>query len=506
MSADVQFSSGPENFLIEDNDTFFTNLGLNTSLVAHIVVSKDYFLESCSQSAPVSWTVSNINVFLSSAGVPKKSLLTTDEFVLTVVAISLTLIVYYFVMGKRHVQKRKMLAESLLIAQAKVHYLEEKLVMSQALDNLQSAGEGKREIRIFMDGAFDMMHYGHMNAFRLGKSLGTQLIVGVNSDDSITKCKGPPLMNDQERLTMVQGCKFVDEVIPGCPYVMSQEYLEYVIEKYKIDYVVHGDDPCIVNGKDVYATAKQAGKYQSIPRTEGVSTTDIVGRMLLMTTDHHCESENMTNEDDNNDVTRCSLLCDQSKFLTTSRMLRLFSAGMKSPADGMRVIYMDGGWDMFHCGHVSILKEAKERGDYLIVGIHSDTVVNRVRGFNLPLMNVHERVLSVLGCRFVDDVLIDAPYVVTPEMISSLNIAEVVHGTNSDNFGEGNRLEDRYKYAKEAGIYKDLPSQTNFGLGSILNRIQANQQIFQAKIAKKKKAEEEYYNDRYANRSPSKLS
>ena len=90
------------------------------------------------------------------------------------------------------------------------------------------------------------------------------------------------------------------------------------------------------------------------------------------------------------------------------------------------------------------------------MGIHSDTVVNRVRGFNLPLMNVHERVFSVLGCRFVDDVLIDDPYVVSPEMIASLKIAEVVHGTNSDQIGNGNRGEDRYKYAKEANIYRDL--------------------------------------------------
>lgn len=46
------------------------------------------------------------------------------------------------------------------------------------------AGTGRKndkEVRIFMDGAFDMMHYGHMNAFRLARSLGTHLIVGVNS-------------------------------------------------------------------------------------------------------------------------------------------------------------------------------------------------------------------------------------------------------------------------------------------------------------------------------------
>jgi ethanolamine-phosphate cytidylyltransferase len=65
-----------------------------------------------------------------------------------------------------------------------------------------------------------LLHYGHMNAFRLARSLGTHLIVGLNSDESISECKGPPLMKDDERLTMVSACKFVDEVIPGCPYVV----------------------------------------------------------------------------------------------------------------------------------------------------------------------------------------------------------------------------------------------------------------------------------------------
>ena len=73
-----------------------------------------------------------------------------------------------------------------------------------------------------------------------------------------------------------------------------------------------------------------------------------------------------------------------------------------------------------------------KRGDYLIVGIHGDSVVNKRRGGNLPLMNLHERVLSVLGCKYVNDVLIDAPSEVTPDMIASLRIKEVVHGTESD--------------------------------------------------------------------------
>ena len=262
-----------------------------------------------------------------------------------------------------------------------------------------------------MDGAFDVMHYGHMNAFRLGRSLGTYLIVGVNSDESITQCKGPPLMNDNERLTMVEGCKFVDEVVPNCPYIMTSEYLEYIFNTYQVDYVVHGDDPCIVDGKDVYASAKKRGRYRSIPRTEGVSTTDIVGRMLLMTKEHHMkrsrgnsvgsvvsvsgmkdgeerhrgeedDSDNEILDEDSDYGAYGTPLGNQSKFLTTTNLLRLFSAGVMPPEEGMRVIYVDGAWDMFHCGHVEFLKEASK---VCSVIFHNDTEMMLKKEKNLTL-------------------------------------------------------------------------------------------------------------------------
>ena len=49
-------------------------------------------------------------------------------------------------------------------------------------------------------------------------------------------------------------------------------------------------------------------------------------------------------------------------------------------------------------------------------------------------MNLHERVLSVLGCRFVDDVLIDAPWNISHDMMASLKISEVVYGSRCDGF------------------------------------------------------------------------
>ena len=80
-------------------------------------------------------------------------------------------------------------------------------------EEIADAKKQGKDVRIWMDGAFDMMHYGHMNAFRQGAALGTYLIVGVNSDASITINKGQPVCNDDERLQCVAGCKFVDEVV-----------------------------------------------------------------------------------------------------------------------------------------------------------------------------------------------------------------------------------------------------------------------------------------------------
>ncbi len=53
--------------------------------------------------------------------------------------------------------------------------------------------------RIWVDGCFDMMHFGHANLLRQARELGDSLVVGVHSDAEIMKHKGIPVMNEQER-------------------------------------------------------------------------------------------------------------------------------------------------------------------------------------------------------------------------------------------------------------------------------------------------------------------
>ena len=58
----------------------------------------------------------------------------------------------------------------------------------------------KKPVRVYMDGCFDMMHYGHCNALRQARALGDQLVVGVVSDAEIIANKGPPVTPLNERL------------------------------------------------------------------------------------------------------------------------------------------------------------------------------------------------------------------------------------------------------------------------------------------------------------------
>ena len=58
---------------------------------------------------------------------------------------------------------------------------------------------------------------------------------------------------------------------------------------------------------------------------------------------------------------------------------------------------------MFHAGHVAALKAARAFGDFLLVGVHTDEAVQARRGVHHPILSLHERSLSVLSCRYVDE-------------------------------------------------------------------------------------------------------
>ncbi|KAL6560123.1 Ethanolamine-phosphate cytidylyltransferase [Orobanche hederae] len=354
-----------------------------------------------------------------------------------------------------------------------------------------------KRVRVYMDGCFDLMHYGHANALRQAKALGDELVVGVVSDEEIISNKGPPVLSMQERiwLALVSGLKWVDEVIPNAPYEITEEFMHRLFKEHKIDYIIHGDDPCLLpDGTDAYALAKKVGRYKQIKRTEGVSSTDIVGRILSGIKDVKSDEVRSQAGKFNSSQSSKSLSNGGhiSHFLPTSRRIVQFSNGM-GPGPNSRVVYIDGAFDLFHAGHVEILKCARQLGDFLLVGIYSDHIISDLRGSHFPLMNLHERSLSVLACRYVDEVIIGAPREVTKDMITTFNISLVAHGTVSENNPFSNDKSDPYVVPKSMGIFQMLESLNNTTTTSIAHRIIANHEIYVKRNAKKEASEKKYY-------------
>jgi len=313
--------------------------------------------------------------------------------------------------------------------------------------------------------------------------------VGVHSDADIAANKGPPVMNEQDRYKAVAACKWVDEVVEGAPFVTSME----VLRKYNVDYCVHGDDIITdADGKDCYEEVKEAGIFRTVPRTVGVSTTDLVGRMLLMTKTHHSTSNpNLFSSSDSvnsmdEGATKASPYTRLSKFVPSTRQIVQFSDS-KAPREGDKIGYIDGAFDLFHVGHIRILEKAKENCDYLIVGVHDDETVNEEKGANHPLSNLHERVLGVLSCRYVDEVIIGAPFVVDAGLLKSQNISVVFSGTEHDVPHDGDV--DPYKVAREMGLYQSLESPSKITTSVIIDRILQNRSAFLERNRKKEEKE-----------------
>ncbi|KAF9282359.1 hypothetical protein BGZ68_006053 [Mortierella alpina] len=136
-----------------------------------------------------------------------------------------------------------------------------------------------RPVRIYCDGIYDLFHFGHAKALEQAKKSfpDVYLLVGVCDDKMTHSRKGKTVMTDKERYESVRHCKWVDEVIESAPWVVDQAFLD----KHKIDYVAHDDIPYkSVDSDDVYAFVKKQGSFLPTQRTDGVSTSDLITRIV----------------------------------------------------------------------------------------------------------------------------------------------------------------------------------------------------------------------------------
>jgi cytidyltransferase-like protein len=130
-------------------------------------------------------------------------------------------------------------------------------------------------------------------------------------------------------------------------------------------------------------------------------------------------------------------------------------------------VYVDMVGDLFHAGHVALLRAARELGDHLVVGVLSDETVAAYK--RLPIMTLTERVAVIEACRYVDEVISDAPDRLTSDFLREHGIALVVHGDDLDALAAA----DVYGPAVEIGRFHLVPRSGAISTTDLIARVRA---------------------------------
>ena len=135
-------------------------------------------------------------------------------------------------------------------------------------------------------------------------------------------------------------------------------------------------------------------------------------------------------------------------------------------------IYCDGIYDLFHAGHVTTLKYIKNMYNdvYLVVGLISDNDATSYK--RAPIINETNRQIILESCKYVNEIIPNAPLIITKDFINLHKIDLVVHGF-ADPSDEKNQGEF-FRESKELGKFKIIPYSNIESTTAIIKRIRFN--------------------------------
>lgn len=135
-------------------------------------------------------------------------------------------------------------------------------------------GAGKKIV--FTNGCFDLLHLGHVDYLSKAADLGDILVVGLNSDDSVQRLKGPhrPLQDEQSRKLLMASLAFVDAVV-----VFDEDTPMRLIELVKPDVLVKGGDYVEATVVGAELVKSYGGRIALIPFVDGYSTSGIEAKI-----------------------------------------------------------------------------------------------------------------------------------------------------------------------------------------------------------------------------------
>jgi rfaE bifunctional protein nucleotidyltransferase chain/domain len=132
------------------------------------------------------------------------------------------------------------------------------------------------ETIIFTNGCFDILHAGHIDYLARAASLGTKLIIALNSDQSVSKLKGParPLQKENDRAFVLSALDFVSAVV-----LFSEDTPEKLIRTINPDILVKGADYSVEQVAGSEFIIQNGGSVVLLPILKGRSTSKVIERM-----------------------------------------------------------------------------------------------------------------------------------------------------------------------------------------------------------------------------------
>ncbi len=161
---------------------------------------------------------------------------------------------------------------------SKLDIAKQKIIEPEQLNRLLSLWRFKNEKIVFTNGCFDILHRGHVEYLAQAASLGTRLIIGLNTDESVRRIKGPsrPINDEYSRALLLASLSFIDAVVffnDDTPLTLIQQVLPQFLVKgadYKPEDIVGYTD--VVNN---------GGQVVTITFVDGFSTTSIIEKSRL---------------------------------------------------------------------------------------------------------------------------------------------------------------------------------------------------------------------------------
>eukprot|EP01063_Lacrimia_lanifica_P000167 TRINITY_DN1006_c1_g2_i1.p1 TRINITY_DN1006_c1_g2~~TRINITY_DN1006_c1_g2_i1.p1 ORF type:complete len:595 (+),score=268.47 TRINITY_DN1006_c1_g2_i1:57-1841(+) len=146
---------------------------------------------------------------------------------------------------------------------------------------------------VYVDGIYDLTHIGHMRMFQASAAFGNALFAGVVNDEDATPYKRKPIMTHEERCQAVAACRYVSRVIPNAPCDgLPKEF----IEEHNIHLVVCGEEYYNNPNDKYYKVPREMGILQKAPRTDGISTSELIRRIQEIPSDDLAAKDKLRGE------------------------------------------------------------------------------------------------------------------------------------------------------------------------------------------------------------------